>query len=187
MKLPEPEDVVFVASRCAENSIPAFLCLHADVLDFGGIPLEGVVDKEEDSSTFDIIAVDESMETGGSVEPVKGGAGDDVGVVNEDVGVVNEVVVDDDSPPVCCTDGVGLKPLFLTFARPDLSSGVGNICGCSGASGGDIRSRFAGGSGRDEQAVGVGGLRPCISVLISSLLTVSLYHLRRVVYHNRNK
>ncbi len=178
IKLPEPEDVVFVASRCAENSIPAILCLHADVLDFEGIPLVGVVNEEEDSSTFDIITVDESMETGASVEPVKGGAGD-VGVVDDD----------DESPPVCCTNGVGLKPLFLTFARPDLSSGVGNICGCSGASGGDIRSRFAGGSGRDEKAVGVGGLRPCMSVLISSLLTVSLYHLRRVVYNrnNRNK
>ena len=108
------------------------------------------------------------------------------GVVAEEEGspicdiTVDDSVEADDKEPDCTEEAVVFEPLFLTFAWPEVSSGKGNSCGCCGGSGGNTQSRLAGGSGRNEQGLGVGGFNPCISVLISSLRVVFLYHLRRV-------
>jgi hypothetical protein len=65
----------------------------------------------------------------------------------------------------------------LILARPTVSGGSSNTCGCCGGGGTSVGRVWGGARGCCETSLADGKDRPCMRVLISLVLTVSLYHL----------
>ena len=66
-------------------------------------------------------------------------------------------------------------PDIRTYAYPNMSSGSSSTYGSIG--GGDEGRVMRGGNCDDEQGLTLGNSRPCISMVISSLLVLFLNHL----------